>query len=60
MTTEKAIRKLSSEYMSSKALMHLKELITKKTPLLNVMISNMQITKKFRQTKVCRDQKFAK
>lgn len=46
--------------MSSKALMHLKELITKKTPVLSVMISNMQITEKYRQTKVCGDQKFAK
>jgi len=46
--------------MSSKALMHLKELITKKTPVLNVMNCNMQIMDKFRQTKVHRDQKFAK
>lgn len=46
--------------MSSKALMHLKELITKKTPVLSVMISNMQITEKYRQAKVYRDQKFAK
>lgn len=46
--------------MSSKALMLLKELITKKTPVLNVLISNMQITDKFRQTKVYRDRKFAK
>lgn len=37
--------------MSAEALMHLKELITKKTPVLNVIISDMQISVKFRQTK---------
>lgn len=35
--------------MSSKALMHLKELIAKKTSVLDIIISNMQITEKFRQ-----------
>lgn len=36
---------------------YLEELITKKTLVLSVMISNMHVTEKFRQTKVYRDQK---